>query len=708
MTLKIQSSFTKGEVGPALYGRVDLAIYSSALRRAKNMLVHQFGGVSNRPGMQYIGPVKDHAVGARLQRFQFKSTDTHVLEFGNNYIRFMRNDAHITETAVNISGATQADPCVITTSTSHGYTDGDEVSIASVVGMTELNNRRYIVANKTATTFEIQDQFTGVDVDSTAYTAYGSVGTSSKIYEIATTYTTAQLDNLKFSQTADVLTIVHPDHNPARLTRSALASWSLADIDFSPSIDYPTGTSSTGGTGSATYYAVTAVNEDDEESLQGTGDTPAADTIEGATAADPCVLTLSGHAFANGDLIEITGVVGMTELNGRRFTVANQTTNTIELLGEDSTNYTAWSSVGTVTPCFVSDATDTNVTISWTTNNDAVRYNVYKLSAGVFGWIGSSAGSEFLDTGITADVSITPPVFTEPFLLTDSKPAAVTSHQQRQIMGGSNTKPDTTFFSVVGSSDNFSKRVPSEEGDGFSTTLASNEINAIRHYVSLNTLLVFTEGSEWIVKSSSGDGRFAFSTISQTPQTYWGCSQIPPIVVGNKALFISETNRAVRATGYQFSNDAYSAEELSLMVPHLFRNKTASDWAHVTTPEPVIYIVMSDGTCNVLTYNEEQEVTAWSTAETDGTYESVTSIRPSYSDSNEEAFFVVKRTIGGTTRRYIERTVSREFVDVEDCVFLDASLSNDNPVVITGATAADHGWLEHQTRHHVLLGRGFV
>ena len=80
MTLKIQSSFTRGEVGPALYGRVDLAIYATALRRAKNMLVHQFGGVSNRPGMKYLGPVKDHAVGARLQRFQFKSTDTHVLE----------------------------------------------------------------------------------------------------------------------------------------------------------------------------------------------------------------------------------------------------------------------------------------------------------------------------------------------------------------------------------------------------------------------------------------------------------------------------------------------------------------------------------------------------------------------------------------------------------------------------------------------------
>ena len=701
MTLKIQSNFTRGEVGPALYGRVDLTLYAAALRRAKNMLVHQFGGVSNRPGMKYLGPVKDHSAGARLQKFQFKSTDTHILEFGNNYIRFMRNDAHITEAAQAITGATKANPCVITTSGAHGYSNGDEVNITSVVGMTELNNRRYLVANKGTTTFEIKDQFTGVDVNSTAYTTYGSAGTSSKIYEIASPYTTAQLYELKFSQTADVLTIVHPDHNPARLTRSALASWALADITFSPSIDDPTGIGATGGSGSATYYTVTAVNED-EESLQGTGDTPSAATISGVTAADPAVVTSTSHPFLNGDLIEITGVVGMTELNGRRFVVANKATHTFQLLGEDSSSYTAYSSGGTATPCFVSDTTDTNVTISWTTNNDAVRYNIYKLTAGVFGWIGSSAGSSFTDTGITPDPSITPPVFTEPFILANNKPSAVTSHQQRQVMGGSTNKPDTTFFSVVGSSDNFSKRVPAEEGDGFSTTLASNEINAIRHYVSLQSLLVFTEGSEWIIKSNSGDSRFSFATISQTPQTYWGCSQIPPIVVGNKAIFVSETGRNVRATGYQFSNDAYSAEELSLMVPHLFRNATSVDWAHVTSPEPVIYIVMSDGTCNVLTYNEEQEVTAWSTADTDGTYESVTSIRPSYSDTNEEAFFVVKRTIGGTTRRYIERSVSREFVDVEDCVFLDSSLTLDEPVLITAATSADPCVITTSTAHGYL------
>ena len=59
MSKVIQSSFSRGEIGPALYGRVDIGFYQNSLRRASNMFVHQFGGISNRPGFQFIGPVKD-------------------------------------------------------------------------------------------------------------------------------------------------------------------------------------------------------------------------------------------------------------------------------------------------------------------------------------------------------------------------------------------------------------------------------------------------------------------------------------------------------------------------------------------------------------------------------------------------------------------------------------------------------------------------
>lgn len=76
-----------------------------------------------------------------------------------------------------ISSITQADPAVITTSSTHGLTAGDLVSIYNIAGMTELNNRTYKVNTAPTTTTLTLIDLDGSDViDSTAYTAYSSDG----------------------------------------------------------------------------------------------------------------------------------------------------------------------------------------------------------------------------------------------------------------------------------------------------------------------------------------------------------------------------------------------------------------------------------------------------------------------------------------------------------------------------------------------------
>jgi hypothetical protein len=77
---------------------------------------------------------------------------------------------------INISAATSANPVVITTSSSHGLSDGEYVDIRDVAGMTELNGNRYLVSNSTSTTFELQT-LAGVDVDGSGYSSYISGGT---------------------------------------------------------------------------------------------------------------------------------------------------------------------------------------------------------------------------------------------------------------------------------------------------------------------------------------------------------------------------------------------------------------------------------------------------------------------------------------------------------------------------------------------------
>ncbi len=70
--------------------------------------------------------------------------------------------------------------------------------------------------------------------------------------------------------------------------------------------------------------------------------------ISGATQANPVVLTAVGHGFSNGDEVRVTKIVGMTQLNGRSFTIANISANAFELVGENGTAHTAYASGGEV------------------------------------------------------------------------------------------------------------------------------------------------------------------------------------------------------------------------------------------------------------------------------------------------------------------------------------------------------------------------
>lgn len=77
-----------------------------------------------------------------------------------------------------ITGATQANPCVVT-AVAHGYSSGQRVLIEAVVGMTQLNGNSYLITVLTVDTFSLQT-LAGVNVDSTGYTAYSSAGTSKR------------------------------------------------------------------------------------------------------------------------------------------------------------------------------------------------------------------------------------------------------------------------------------------------------------------------------------------------------------------------------------------------------------------------------------------------------------------------------------------------------------------------------------------------
>ena len=138
------------------------------------------------------------------------------------------------KTAVNSSTNT-------ITSNGHGFVDNEMVvysimaSAAAIDGL--VDGESYYVINKTTNTFELED-IDGTDVDTSGYSTYSSGGTANRIYQITTSYTTAQLFELKFAQSADVLYITHPSHEVSKLSRTGHTSWTLSEVDFAETGPY--------------------------------------------------------------------------------------------------------------------------------------------------------------------------------------------------------------------------------------------------------------------------------------------------------------------------------------------------------------------------------------------------------------------------------------------------------------------------------------
>lgn len=703
----ILPAFSRGEISPSAYGRVDTEMYQAALRKARNVIVHTTGGISNRPGTVFIGPVKTHTAKTYLFPFQFKIADQYVLEFGNLYMRVIRNDGHVLESTKTITNVTQASTAVVT-STSHGYSNDDEVYITGIGGMTELNGNRYVVANKAADTFELTHQVTGNNINSTGFTAYTSGGTSAKIYEITTPYITADIPNLKMVQSADTITITHRSYESRDLTRTGHAAWTLAVNTYAPVINAPGSLSvaviNTTGT-RIVKYAVTAIDKDTlEESLTATAHSK---NITGITKANPAVVTATSHGYDNGDEVLIASVGGMTELNGRRFIIINVTANTFELRDEDSSSHTTYTSGGTVVVGYykITNSRGSNNTskddhnqITWAAVSNADRYKVYANRAefGIFGLIRETKSLTLNDyieegntqTAILPDLSLTPPTFRNPFFLSGTYPGTSSYFEQRQVYGGSTNNPDTSYYSQVGHRLNMSISIPSVSSDAITATLPAREVHEIRHFVPKNDLIVFTLGGEWRI-NATGDAGFEAASLRQKLQSTWGCSHIVPLITGSSILFVPDNLITVRALGYSFREDSYLSSDLTALNDHFFNTYTIDRWTYTSSPESRIYGIRSDGSVFTIAYDEEQKVIAWTLWDTSGSFEDITSLKRSLNSIEDGVYFTVQRTIDGNTVRYIERLATRRFNDIRDCFFVDCGLSLDTPLIITNSTTAD-------------------
>ena len=324
-------------------------------------------------------------------------------------------------------------------------------------------------------------------------------------------------------------------------------------------------------------------------------------------------------------------------------------------------------------------------TITWSAVSGAERYIVYKLDNGVYGFIGGTSGTSFKDENITADLSDTPQTGYNPFVGAGNYPRCSTFVDQRLAFASSLNNPQACWFSQTGNYENFGFSRPRKASDGFEFRIRARQVNEIRGMLPLRGLMILTSGGEWI--ASGGQDEFlAPDNIVLKPQSYRGASSVQPIVVGNTVLFAQERGGVVRDFSYEFAEDSFTGQDLTVMARHLFEDRDVVAWAYAQAPYSIVWVVLDDGSLVSLTYMKEHDVWGWTRHETDGAFEDVTVVAEGREDV---AYFVVRREINGSSVRYIERMATRMFEAVERAFFVDSGLTYD------GSPATVFSGLDH-------------
>lgn len=483
--------------------------------------------------------------------------------------------------------------------------------------------------------------------------------------EVVTPYAAAEVFELQMVQVNDVVYIVHPEHAPAKLSRLSDTSWTYAAIEW----DYP---------------------PFQDENLTATTITPSATT--GAIN-----LVASAAVFEAGD---VGGYyeIGHTRatMNVTRALTGAGTSSTLRVLGKwDLTTFGTWGA-GTVFLEQSSDGSTGWETLrSWEStasnqrnvqaNGDLEEEKYLRIRYTGSGNSGSTANLEAAEALVKGVVKITG--FTDSthaagtvtrtlsattatthwsegaFSTRRGFPRSVCLHQQRLIFGGTEFQAQTVWGSLV---DDFHKFLFSEKDDAaFAFTIASSARNSVNWIASQReALVVGTTGEEYTVSPSESNGVITPTNVTVKRETRYGSKYLPAILVNDATLFIQRQGSKMREFTYSFERDAYVAPDLTLLAEHVTRAGVVQT-AFQQQPDAILWCILEDGTLAGLTYEREENVVGWHRHVTDGFFESVAVI---YGSAGDEVWTVVRRTIDGDTRRYVERldTAYREALDDED------------------------------------------
>lgn len=491
-------------------------------------------------------------------------------------------------------------------------------------------------------------------------------------YELVTPYTKDEVKQLKWAQLGNSLTITHLNHPPMELVRIAANNWTLTAIVFlraAATAGAPTFVTDPVHLPDATHpgkdwqYIVTQVYTSPDGV---TRETRRSGVSFNRVWALPTVFDL-------GEIVTTNFARFYTSLQ------AGNSGHTPPAVGSDA----FWASG-------IAVYTDMPLTIDFTESafpgGTVVNHNVYKGRHGIFGFIGSTTGTRFVDDGIPPDFTVPPPAGAIPF--SAENPAVVAYFEQRRVFARTASKPQTVWLSASGDYTNYDDVDFPTDASAIEFTLAGNQYEEIRSLVPGRDLLILTQSGEWSIDAQQGP--VAPSNLSVRLHSRRGSNVLSALPVGSALLFAQARGTSVRDLQFDWQSVSYTGSEVSLLASHLFpaavstdgRNyaATVADWAFSLVPYSIAWIVRSDGVLLGLTYNKEQEIVAWHQHDTQGTFESVCAIP----EDQEDAVYVSVLRNG---LRFIERMATRNIdwdIEQRKCCFLDCAQTFD----VTGTPSA--------------------
>jgi hypothetical protein len=277
---------------------------------------------------------------------------------------------------------------------------------------------------------------------------------------------------------------------------------------------------------------------------------------------------------------------------------------------------------------------------------------------------------------VTGSVSGASPAYWK----TGNYPQAVASFDQRLYFGGSPQFPQHIWGSAAGDFLNFS--VGNRENDAVILQLLSNDHAAIQHLVGARNLMPMTTSTEFSLSGVNNSSVSGISANNVKDHTRHGSSNVRPLRIGREVIFVQRDGKKVRAISYSVTEDANVAPDITVFAEHLTEGKHIVDMALASAPDYIAWMVCSDGTMLSLTLARDYETNAWARHTTDGQFESIATLP---GDGVDDVYVVVRRTIDGVEKRYIEMF---DYEDL-DTVYTDCSIYyNGTPT--TTISGLDH------------------